>query len=389
VAVYDYTGTLVEGDFITVVATDNTHTATQYYTHDYTAPGAGNNGDILGILIMRMGGAIATGGGAYEQNGSLLSEEIDGGATLSTWGTVAPSQTLPSGTAVTIETRERASTGDAWSAWVAVTSSGQVVATKRYLQLRWSATANTAQTLTPIIYSWTVGYTRSSIVIPLVKMQGLSCLAALEQLAQMACYEIGFDAQDQFIFRPRNTSLSPVAEINSKNVIAFTNMSDGADRIFNRIVAEYGNYRTVADPTSEGDTAPTSQDKFGVKELSIQAGNFLLEEAADLAIAVAPTVYEYTSKARRRVSIDARFDLRLELGDRVLANYNEDNISILWRWGDSFIKYVASTLNVNYKYYANNDLTSEFLLLGVDMRVEGIELDLDNWKTRYDLVEVL
>jgi len=110
-----------------------------------------------------------------------------------------------------------------------------------------------------------------------------------------------------------------------------------------------------------------------------------LEDAANLAIAVAPTVYAYTKNAKRRVTVDAKFNLSLELGDRVTVNYPEGEIFTLWKWGDGNAAYG----NEGFRYYSGASLPGAMLLAGVDMRVEGIELDLETWRTRYDLVEVL
>ena len=292
---------------------------------------------------------------------------------------------MPTGCGAALHTRQRAAQTDAWDEWTPVLATGQIQAAKRYLQVRWTPTSGAGQDATPLLYSLRAPFRTTNTAITLANMGGLTVKDALDQLSQLSCYEMGFDAQDRFVFRPRSTALSSARRLDRSNIEKLTTLTDGSERVYNRVVVSFGDYRAVADSASAGEAAPTSAQKHGVRELSISSAALLPAENVNLAQALAPTVYSYTSRARRRATVDAKFDLRLELGDRVSVDYPQDDLFSLWRWGAPSARLGGGTL----RYYSQQTMPGAMLLAGVDMRVEGIELDLQSWRARYDLVEVL
>lgn len=384
IAIFDSnTGALVAGSLSAIAVTDNTYSTASAIITRYSLVGTTlvHYGYIKNIKYTA---DLATGSGPYELGGTWTSPEIDGTANLKNWGLLRISQNLPAGCSSVFETRER-DEGGSWSDWTAVLPTGQINATKRLLQVRWTPSSNVDQALTPVLYSLIVPYYTTSTQITLVNMTGLTAKAALDQLSQLSCYEMGFNSSDTFIFRPRTTQVTAVKTLDKVNTERLSTLSTGAERVYNRVVVTFGDYRVVADPESEGDAVPTSQDKFGVRELAISSSSLLPAENVNLAKALAPTVYAYTSQAKRRVTVDTKFDLALELGDRVTVNFPQDDLFRLWRWGDGDVAYGQS----NIQYYSASTIPGGMMLAGVDMRVEGIEFNLDSWRTRYDLVEVL
>jgi len=349
---------------------DATHTTSTYViaTMNYTG------GLSPGAALIKIEGWTAT----YEAY--YLSPVIDGTASLTYWGKLTMSQYIPSDETYKTEVRE-GDDGTTWGAWQEVGSSGDMGVTKRYAQLKWSSIYCYGGTLG----EWEVDYYSSQITIPLVDMSGLTCMDALEQLAGMCCYEMGFDSNDIFFFRPRTNTLSAVAVLNKNNIAEVSNVTDGVDRVYNSVKVSFGGYEKICDSVSEAETPPTSVDKYGTKELEISSSNFLPAANVDLAYAIAPTVYDYTAEPRRRAAVVAKYNMTLELGDKVSVKFEEPDVWRAWLWGDPDIIYGMSDV----VYYDEDYAYGKLSLFGLDMRIEGVEFDLEAWTTTYDLVEVL
>jgi len=319
---------------------------------------------------------VMTGSGGYYPYVDYVSPAIDGGPALTKWGELSTLEDIPEGTATAYDAREKDAEGGTWGEWTSVGNTGRLPLSKRFIQLRWRASSNAAQDAAPSLQQWSVEYYTSAITLPLLNFTGLTCMQALEELAGMCAYEIGFDTSDTFIFRPRVTALTPVMTLNSGNMLEVTKLSTGAERLYNRVTVAFGEYTRTADPRTLGEARPDSIDLFGVKELSVASGGLLPAESVDIAWAIAPTVYAYTGKARRQATVKTRFAVHLELGDRVTAVFSD--IFRLWAWGEAGSAYG----DANRRYYSEAPDGAVML-----MRVEGIEYDLENWTTTFDLVE--
>lgn len=325
---------------------------------------------------------VMTGSGDYYPYGEYLSPAIDGTASLVGWGALTPLESIPSGCGTGFDVRERASESETWGAWVPVTNTGAIPATKRYIQLRWRAYADAGQSATPLLQQWTVTYYTGTVTIPLVNLAGLTCRQALEELAKMTGYEIGFDTSDAFLFRPRSSGMAAVGHFDRSNIVEVQSIGTGMERHYNRVKVAFGEYSNTVDARTRGEARPDSIDRYGVRELSISSGGLLPATSVDLAYAIAPTVYAYTSKLRLRARVKTRFALNLELGDRVTVAF--DDMFRLWLWGGD-----ARYGQAGLAYYSAAYLSAGGIDCSLGMRVEGIEYDLENWQTTFDLVESL
>ena len=364
------------------IAQDGSITASAYVIAAFSFPAWNSSyptGTFQGIGYDEQ---LMTGSGYYYPYGEYLSPAIDGTASLVGWGALAPLESIPSGCGTGFDVRERALDAEAWGAWVSVSNTGAIPATKRYIQLRWRAYANAGQSETPLLQKWTVTYYTSTILIPLVNLTGLTCRQALEELAKMTGYEIGFNTDDTFLFRPRSSSMAVAAAFDRGNIVEVPSIGTGIERHYNRVKVTFGEYSNTVDARTRGESRPNSIDKYGVRELSISSGGLLPATSVDLAYAIAPTVYAYTSKLRLQARVKTRFALNLELGDRVTVEF--DDMFRLWLWGGD-ARYGQSGL----AYYSAEYLSSSGIDCSLGMRVEGIEYDLDNWQTTFDLVESL
>lgn len=318
-----------------------------------------------------------------------IGDVIDGGASLTAWGKLEATYTLNGGTVV-IETYSSGasdfSSDNDPDGWQALNPSGDIQsAIKRYLKVR--ITLNKEEYIiseAPVVDALIVTYYTSHTVIDLVNLTGMNCKRVLDVITEMPAYEVGFGADDTFVYRARNTSAEPVMDLRcDTNIKSVRNMSGGADRVYNRVVAEYGIYRKVSD--ASGDSVPNSITRHGTREFSVSESSLLPAENVNLAYAVAPTILAYTKTPRRRCTVETKFILHLELGDKVTVYLDEPAALRRWRIGDSDVRLGDPGLELHTEAM----IKTRYNLWGVVMRVEGVEFDFQNWMTSFDLVEVV
>ena len=253
---------------------------------------------------------------------------------------------------------------------------------KRYIKVRISLTH--IGITTPQFDEFQIYYSTSQILISLVNLTGMSCRQALEILAEMPNYEIVFDTDDKFLFRERLTGLPSILDITGDtNLKEVTNYNQGIARIYNHVRAEFGNYKVDADASADAD--PNSITKYGTRHYSVQSSQLLPNENANIAYAIAPTILAYTKTPRKRCNIETQFLPQLELGDKITLFYDEPIALRQWRWGDKDVVYGQA----NIEYYNNEILKNRYNLWDIDMRIEGIRLNLNNYITNFDLTEVV
>ncbi len=366
-------------------ATDNTFTTSSYEVLR-TVHNQGAATPRVGIDDLYHSPSIIPGAQRFVSAWSLEGPQIDTTISQVSVGQVSTTLSVIPGVTATVQTADRASTLDPWGAWTDAGVTGVVATTKRYQKIRIAVTmtdasiaaATVALTLLQFYY-----YT-STITIPLVDLTGQNIWTVIEDAARLVNYEIGFDASDKGFYRPRSTSLAPVYTLDNSVLKELKAFSDGVDRVYTRVVVPFGSYYAAADSTSQAEAAPTSQLKYGTRELAISAGSLLPAAHVNVAKAVAPTVWNYTHVPRRRATASSRNLVHLELGDPVLAKY-DDKYFKLWRWGDGDVVWGRSDVI----YYGDSYVGARYSLWNVICRIEGIEFDTDTWDLDYDLVEAI
>lgn len=156
----------------------------------------------------------------------------------------------------------------------------------------------------------------STAGIPLANMTDLDVKSAIEQLAQMVSYEIGFNQEGTFFFRSRQGSRTE-AELTPAQIIETDSFSADIESLRNRVAVSFGMFQTVVDDFTEDKPRPNSVDTYGVHELSVAQGNFIPADNVDISGAVAKANYEALSTPGYSLQADCRPDLSLELGDKI------------------------------------------------------------------------
>jgi hypothetical protein len=181
-----------------------------------------------------------------------------------------------------------------------------------------------------------------------------SVLEVVKELARLADYEIGLDGDGAFFFRNKEVTPSAVLTFDESNVEKVNTITPGWDRVYNSIRATYGSFVKEVDSVSEGESAPTSIDIYGVRSLSVGGGNLVLQTDADLATVMAKRYYSRYHLPKQRVTLSTRFMPEMELGDRVTLNLSTP-------------RPIGST---------------------IDARIAGVAHSLMDVRTEFDLVEV-
>ncbi len=292
---------------------------------------------------------IATGTGTICPNGDYYSPQIDGGVNLTSWNSFTSDITIPAAASASTAYRSRNTQEADWGEWQTIADGQTPNTSDRYLQLKCSLVSDVAQTQAPVLNNWSVSADSTGILIAVINMQGASCYSVLQEIAQMTGFQIGYDTEGKFLFRPRSSG-QPLYSIGTNDILEIESISDNTERLYNRVTVNYGPYSRTVDSNTKNESRPNLIDKYGIKELRLSSGNLLPAQNSNIARAVAPEVYSKISSAKKTGVIITKFLPQIELDDIVNINYP----SKLCR----------------------------------TMRVEGLETDLTNWTMRLDLTEV-
>ena len=206
----------------------------------------------------------------------------------------------------------------------------------------------------PFLRESVIDFTTATVLVSMVNLGGLTVLDAIDELAKIADFEIGFDGNGQFFFRNKAAQATSLLTLDGSNLEKVQSFSPGWDRIYNQIKATFGSFVKQVDSQTQNEAAPTSIQRFGVRILTIGGGNLVFQTDVDLATVMAIRYFQRYRQPKRRAIVIARYMPELELGDRVTLNIN-------------FPRQIAQTF---------------------DARILGIAHQLMDFKTELDLQEI-
>lgn len=369
-----------------VSATDNTYTTTNYFLIREAATTTSKAYETLVDYVAIDSNVVAA--GSYKSSAIYESKVIDGGAGLESWNrfkyTLSGSYI---GTTYKIETytsdTSDFSSGNDPNGWVEITygTTGTINSVaKRYLKYRITLTSTGGATRT--LRDLRIYYSTKSAKIPILYIRNMNTLAAIRAIASMVSYEIGFDVDDSYFYRKRTTIGDPVLEIDAKTNLEKELLYDtGIDKIYNKVRVTYGIYKEEVDSNTEGETAPTSIDKYGERLYTLSGASFLTNDTANFSLAIAKAIYSYASTPKKRVKVRIKLLAQLQLGDKV--KYLREHKFGRWLWGDTDRTY-GDESDPDFVYYSDPDTNG----WNIVMRIEGIEFDIENARMTLDLVEV-
>ena len=310
--------------------------------------------------------------------GTWIGPDFDSGATPTAWTALVDIQTLNGGT-ITYYTAA-SSDNITYDAYVAIGAGGIIgSALKRYLKLKIVMVSTLASHNDPLVTLATVGSTTSSTVIAMADFTGMTAYDAITDLAGMANYEFGFDAVENFFFRPKSASLTPVMALDQKTFICdVLAQTTGAERIYSSVVVTYGAY--TAEVNDPGGTAASPSTTYGYNQLQPGSSSFLISADANVAAGMAQTLFAFWSQVRSEIKIATTFLPQLDLSDIITLSFQNFAPSPAWFWGDPNAYWGMPTL---FYYGAGDQLLNNILC-----KVVGYRIDTDDWSCEYDLEEV-
>ena len=273
------------------------------------------------------------------------------------------------------------STGNDPQGWIVATGDIPQSAVKQFLRARITMISY-GGTSTPYLNSLTIKYYTSTTLISLADFSGQSVFDAISELAQKPDYEIGFDSDEKFFFRPKTTS----------GVVDFTfNESDGLIEIISRHVdysrlknwirVTYGNYTKDVTPLTEADDRPNSFDKYGKRMLNISGGQIVISESADIATGIAQTFFERYKLPRVVLKIRVKYYPQIDLSDVVQVRFDPKKELERIRWDDGVSRWDDGVLRWDgLRTQVINYLTC---------KVTGISYNIDKSDVVLDLEEIL
>jgi len=324
--------------------------------------------------------------GNYTSSASYESTVLDGGAGLQSWDTIAFNLLGDSSASYKIETYTSGtsdfSSDNDPNGWVEVTYGAPSTinsAAKRYLKYKVTLTSSGSDTR--ILENIQIYYSTKSTTLPIVNLTNETVLSAIRAIAGMVSYEIGFDVDDSYFYRKRSTAGDPIIDIDARtNLEKEIEYNTGTDRVYNKIRVNYGIYKEEVDSNTEGEASPTSIDKYGERVYTVSGVSFLNNDAANFSLAIAKSLYNYTSSPKKRAKVRIKMLMQLQLGDKV--KYLREHKFGRWLWGDTDRTYGNET-DMDFVYYTNPDTNG----WNIVMRVEGIEFNTESARMILDLTE--
>jgi len=172
----------------------------------------------------------------------------------------------------------------------------------------------------PIQRESLINFQTRSVLVSMANFGTQSILDVIKELAKIADFEIGLGGDGAFFFRNKGTSSPASLVLDDSNVEKVNTFTPGWDRVYNKIRASFGSFVKEVDSETEGESAPSSIDRFGVRSLPVGGGNLVFQTDVDLATVMAKRYFNRYHLPKRRATIVARFMPELELGDRVTLN---------------------------------------------------------------------
>lgn len=213
--------------------------------------------------------------------------------------------------------------GETWSAEASIDNGSRINSSAHYLRIYLTITSYPGYiTAENILISSFVSY----IPIPLVNMAGLTVGDAIAQLAQMVSYEIGFNQDGVFFFRPRAASYTAI-ELSPNQLIDVSTHSADIEDFANRVSVSFGQFSSIVDDNTEGKSHPNSIDTYGIHEKEISDSNLIPADNVDISYAVALSNYEVLSHLGYTARVECIPFLELELGDKITVCAENTNIA--------------------------------------------------------------
>lgn len=183
------------------------------------------------------------------------------------------------------------------------------------------------------IFSLSIGYNTNQTTIALAVFRSMDCWSAIQQLAFVADYEIGFDSTGTFFFRAKNLNNTPLLSFKQSDILSqIVEIKPGWNEVLNDIQVTFGSSYGVTRGTSYKEysynslpeTRPSSYDKFRQRLNTQSVTNFLFSNDGNIALGMAQAIHDDNYQEKRRVTMVCRLIPQAEIGDIISVSHYED-----------------------------------------------------------------
>jgi hypothetical protein len=228
-----------------------------------------------------------------------------------------------------LKVRSRNSLTDPWGEYLTIQIGDQIGNLGKYLDFLFInnvlSNGNKYNFSNAVVWYFLV----QNVPLGVCNLTNMSVLQALQELALMSMYEIGFDTDDIFFFRPREKT-TYIKELTDKQIIRMPTVKENLDRLKTQVAVTYGEFNKIVNCNTQNEPEPTNKQKYGERLFELSGSQLLPADNVDLTYAVAITIYAELSKLRLGLSVTTKIDLELELSDYVRILHNNN----LWLKGE-------------------------------------------------------
>lgn len=307
------------------------------------------------------------------------SAEFDLLSTPTAWGILSHIETLNGGSLV-FKTAVASISGGPYDAYVAISGGGQIQsALKRYLKIRIEFTIASGAIIGPEVDRVIANFTVSTIQLALANFAGKTCFNAIEEFAQVSNYEIGFDGDGIFFFRPKTVGASILAIDQENAIIAVNEYDAGFSRVINVGRVRYNDYFNKWDGTDALEASPTSEQEYG-RIVQDETYNLLLANDVNIGRGRAQAIYEFGYRPRRYLRLSTWIIPWLELSDVITVSVFDHPLLKQTVAGDP--------LQSGFAYFMAGE-AQNVLARDLDMKVVEYKPNLDSNQAEILLEEVL
>jgi hypothetical protein len=223
-------------------------------------------------------------------------------------------------------------------------------AVKRYMKFR-NIISKIVSGNTAIIYRDKFIYRIKSINVLMANFSNQTCQKAIENLASLLDFELGITGEGIYFFRSKSIG-GTVKWIfqRGKDLVNVKSIKPGWDRIKNLVISQYGEYYESSDKFLADDPRPNSQDTYGKRFEKLGETGAYVDPTMNVAIGQVETYFKNHKESKKEVIIDTKVIPQLDLADKVQVDSDG--------------------------------------LTGVDFKVVGINLDINNWGMEIILWEI-
>lgn len=311
-------------------------------------------------------------------DGTWESDPRDLLATPSSFQKLILVETLNGGS-ILWETATAPAVGGPFDAFVAIDGVGNIQSTPRqFIKVRTTMAPDTPREDGPDVDSITINFQSGSLFIGHADFKQKTVFKAIARLAEITDMEYGFRGDGTFFFRNKPVVSASILDMDQSHFIqAVKTFNAGYDRVLNTAQVSYGPYYSEKNSITEGETPPTSVQRFGRKIRVLTINDFLFANNANFAAAIAEILYTNNFQAKRRIQLVSKIIPYIEIADVVTVSFFDSELIANTVFGDELQKEPSFGKNTNV------------IMREMPAKVVGISFDVMKHTSTLDLEEVL